>query len=238
MSARQARGARRRPRHGGPHAAPPVWSVLARPRRSAEARRFCPPGPPLPRRSANARSDRVPRDRVSQPGHPVRRFTASAPGWGRVGAMTRDEAASAARRPAAAGRRGHGAPAVRPGRRLAVPLHQPGRCAACSTGPVEALVGRDIWEEFPEAVGSPFEELYRRVAATGQPRQHRGLVRPAAASGSGPTPSSPTPAWSSPTTTSPSGAGPRTSGRPRSPRARRAAAAAAAPPRPRRPAGT
>jgi PAS domain-containing protein len=28
---------------------------------------------------------------------------------------------------------------------------------------VENTVGRDIWEEFPEALGSPFEELYRRV---------------------------------------------------------------------------
>jgi serine phosphatase RsbU (regulator of sigma subunit) len=30
------------------------------------------------------------------------------------------------------------------------------------------LVGRGIWDEFPEAVGSPFEELYRRVHATGE----------------------------------------------------------------------
>ena len=33
---------------------------------------------------------------------------------------------------------------------------------------VEGLVGRDIWAEFPEAVGSPFEQLYRRVRATGE----------------------------------------------------------------------
>jgi serine phosphatase RsbU (regulator of sigma subunit) len=33
---------------------------------------------------------------------------------------------------------------------------------------VEQLLGRDIWAEFPEAVGGPFEELYRRVAATGR----------------------------------------------------------------------
>ncbi|MGY1630735.1 SpoIIE family protein phosphatase [Geodermatophilus sp. SYSU D01186] len=32
---------------------------------------------------------------------------------------------------------------------------------------VEELVGRDVWAEFPEALGGPFEELYRRVAATG-----------------------------------------------------------------------
>ncbi|WP_155858870.1 PP2C family protein-serine/threonine phosphatase [Candidatus Blastococcus massiliensis] len=31
---------------------------------------------------------------------------------------------------------------------------------------VEGLIGRDVWEEFPEAVGSPFEQLYRRVRAT------------------------------------------------------------------------
>jgi serine phosphatase RsbU (regulator of sigma subunit) len=32
---------------------------------------------------------------------------------------------------------------------------------------VEDVVGRDIWEEFPEALGGPFEELYRGVRATG-----------------------------------------------------------------------
>jgi serine phosphatase RsbU (regulator of sigma subunit) len=32
---------------------------------------------------------------------------------------------------------------------------------------VESTVGRDIWVEFPEALGSPFEELYRRVRANG-----------------------------------------------------------------------
>src|SRR3954454_9579087 len=30
------------------------------------------------------------------------------------------------------------------------------------------LAGRGIWAEFPEAVGSPFEELYRRVRTTGE----------------------------------------------------------------------
>ncbi|SEP29046.1 SpoIIE family protein phosphatase [Trujillonella endophytica] len=33
---------------------------------------------------------------------------------------------------------------------------------------VGALVGRVIWEAFPEAVGSPFDELYRSVATTGR----------------------------------------------------------------------
>jgi serine phosphatase RsbU (regulator of sigma subunit) len=33
---------------------------------------------------------------------------------------------------------------------------------------VERTVGRDIWAEFPEARGTPFEELYRRVRATGR----------------------------------------------------------------------
>jgi serine phosphatase RsbU (regulator of sigma subunit) len=32
---------------------------------------------------------------------------------------------------------------------------------------VEGLLGREIWTEFPQAVGSSFEELYRRVRATG-----------------------------------------------------------------------
>jgi serine phosphatase RsbU (regulator of sigma subunit) len=32
---------------------------------------------------------------------------------------------------------------------------------------VESTVGRDIWVEFPEALGSPFEELFRRVRANG-----------------------------------------------------------------------
>ncbi|MBN1094555.1 SpoIIE family protein phosphatase [Blastococcus sp. TML/M2B] len=32
---------------------------------------------------------------------------------------------------------------------------------------VEGLLGRDIWLEFPEAVGGPFEALYREVRATG-----------------------------------------------------------------------
>ncbi|WP_171057974.1 SpoIIE family protein phosphatase [Modestobacter altitudinis] len=34
---------------------------------------------------------------------------------------------------------------------------------------VEELAGAVVWEEFPEAVGSPFESHYRRVAETGVP---------------------------------------------------------------------
>ena len=34
---------------------------------------------------------------------------------------------------------------------------------------VEGLLGRDVWEEFPEAVGGPFQETYERVRRTGQP---------------------------------------------------------------------
>jgi serine phosphatase RsbU (regulator of sigma subunit) len=33
---------------------------------------------------------------------------------------------------------------------------------------VARLTGRGIWEEFPEAVGGPFEELYRQVRGTGE----------------------------------------------------------------------
>src|SRR5215203_1854845 len=33
---------------------------------------------------------------------------------------------------------------------------------------VESLLGHGIWTEFPEAVGGPFEELYRRVRETGE----------------------------------------------------------------------
>src|SRR4051794_23572347 len=32
---------------------------------------------------------------------------------------------------------------------------------------VEDLVGREVWVEFPEALGGPFEELYRRVRTNG-----------------------------------------------------------------------
>ncbi len=39
--------------------------------------------------------------------------------------------------------------------------------AAALERTVEGLVGRSIWTEFPEAVGGPFEELYREVRRTG-----------------------------------------------------------------------
>src|SRR3954468_15180989 len=32
---------------------------------------------------------------------------------------------------------------------------------------VDYMLGRNIWTEFPEAVGSPFEELYTRVRVSG-----------------------------------------------------------------------
>src|SRR3712207_6929778 len=32
---------------------------------------------------------------------------------------------------------------------------------------VDGLVGRDIWAEYPEALGGPFERLYRGVRDTG-----------------------------------------------------------------------
>ncbi len=41
--------------------------------------------------------------------------------------------------------------------------------AAVLARDVGALVGRDIWVEFPEAVGGPFDELYRTVRRTGRP---------------------------------------------------------------------
>ena len=34
---------------------------------------------------------------------------------------------------------------------------------------VEGLLGHEIWAEFPEAVGSPFEQTYRQVRRTGTP---------------------------------------------------------------------
>ena len=57
-------------------------------------------------------------------------------------------------------------------------VHQPRRGARARPARSTALVGRVIWEEYPEALGSPFEELYRRVGEHGT-GQHRGLVRPA-----------------------------------------------------------
>ncbi|WP_337062264.1 SpoIIE family protein phosphatase [Kineococcus sp. G2] len=35
--------------------------------------------------------------------------------------------------------------------------------------PREELLGRDVWEEFPEGLGTAFEEEYRRAVATGEP---------------------------------------------------------------------
>ena len=36
--------------------------------------------------------------------------------------------------------------------------------------PRTALIGRSIWASFPDAVGSPFEEVYRSTVATGEPQ--------------------------------------------------------------------
>src|SRR3954468_3500221 len=43
---------------------------------------------------------------------------------------------------------------------------------------VDALVGRVIWEKYPETVDSPFEENYRRVAETGQPASFEAWFTP------------------------------------------------------------
>ena len=43
---------------------------------------------------------------------------------------------------------------------------------------VDELVGRVIWEEYPEAVDSPFEQNYRRVAATGEPASFEAWFDP------------------------------------------------------------
>ncbi len=40
------------------------------------------------------------------------------------------------------------------------------------------LVGRVIWEKYPETVGSPFEEHYRRVAGTGEPASFEAWYDP------------------------------------------------------------
>ena len=60
--------------------------------------------------------------------------------------------------------------------------------AAALERTVESLVGRALWDEFPRAVGSPFEALYREVRDTGV----RAAPRPGSrrsGSGSAPTPS-------------------------------------------------
>jgi len=43
---------------------------------------------------------------------------------------------------------------------------------------VDDMVGRNIWEEFPEAIDSPFELNYRRVAATGEPASFEAWFEP------------------------------------------------------------
>ena len=43
---------------------------------------------------------------------------------------------------------------------------------------VEALAGQVVWDEFPEAVGSPFEQHYRHVADTGEPRSFEAWFEP------------------------------------------------------------
>ena len=43
---------------------------------------------------------------------------------------------------------------------------------------VDDVVGRVIWEKYPQAVDSPFEENYRRVAATGQPASFEAWFDP------------------------------------------------------------
>jgi PAS domain S-box-containing protein len=45
---------------------------------------------------------------------------------------------------------------------------------------VTGMVGRVIWEEFPEAVDTPFELNYRRVAATGEPASFEAWFDPLA----------------------------------------------------------
>ncbi|WP_299953479.1 SpoIIE family protein phosphatase [uncultured Modestobacter sp.] len=43
---------------------------------------------------------------------------------------------------------------------------------------VDALTGRVVWEVFPEAVGGPFEQHYRQVAATGEPASFEAWFAP------------------------------------------------------------
>jgi PAS domain S-box-containing protein len=43
---------------------------------------------------------------------------------------------------------------------------------------VDGMVGRVIWEEFPEAIDGPFELNYRRVVATGQPASFEAWFEP------------------------------------------------------------
>jgi serine phosphatase RsbU (regulator of sigma subunit) len=43
---------------------------------------------------------------------------------------------------------------------------------------VDDVVGRVIWEKYPQAVNSPFEENYRRVVATGRPASFEAWFEP------------------------------------------------------------
>jgi serine phosphatase RsbU (regulator of sigma subunit) len=43
---------------------------------------------------------------------------------------------------------------------------------------VDTVVGRVIWEKYPETVDSPFEDAYRRVATTGQPASFEAWFDP------------------------------------------------------------
>ena len=44
--------------------------------------------------------------------------------------------------------------------------------------PRTALIGRSIWASFPDAVGSPFEEVYRSTVATGEPQTFEAYYPP------------------------------------------------------------
>ena len=48
----------------------------------------------------------------------------------------------------------------------------------CWASAVDDVVGRVIWEKYPETVDSPFEGHYRRVAATGQPASFEAWFDP------------------------------------------------------------
>ena len=50
--------------------------------------------------------------------------------------------------------------------------------AALLSRTVNSMVGRVIWEEYPEAIDSPFELNYRRVAATGEPASFEAWIEP------------------------------------------------------------
>src|SRR3954451_15434623 len=50
--------------------------------------------------------------------------------------------------------------------------------AALLSRTVESMVGRVIWEEYPDAIDSPFELNYRRVAATGEPASFEAWFDP------------------------------------------------------------